>query len=175
MKQIQTQIPLIIILTLLHLLSSCGKDGLIINLKRDGKNDARQDVKTILFDYNDCSTLAGFGGTPGWQITDGYQGNGFCQYNIAGAYLEFSTTTDVDVVLTFWTRTASGGTKNFIPEVTIDGQIINTAIVSGSEFAGEWMKIQTSTISKGSRNIKISFLNNLFPYSYYLDEISLMR
>jgi hypothetical protein len=175
MKKAKTKLPAILFCALLLLQTSCGKDGLVINLKRDGKNDARQDVKTILFDYNDCSSLSGFGGTPGWQIDIGYQGDGFYLNNVAEAYLEFNRTTDVDVVLTFWTRTANGGTKNFIPEVTIDGQVINTAIVSGSEFAGEWMKMQTSTIPKGTRNIKISFLNNLFTYSYYLDEICLMR
>jgi hypothetical protein len=155
--------------------SGCGKDELALNLKRNGKNDARQNSKITLFDYIDCNSLLGFSGSPGWQNMDGYIENGLFLGNSTSASLLFSRATEYDFVITFWTKSINPGFPNIKPEVIVDGEQINSVITDGSDDYGSWMKVQTASIAKGSRNIEIRFVSGYTFYNYYIDEICLYR
>jgi len=170
---------LLSLLTLIFLalyITSCEKNDLRWNIERNGIFDSKQNTKKQRCGYYNCENINGFSfnasgssSTIGWQISNGYQGNGFVTNNSTGGSVEFNIQFDKDIVMSFWTQSVNPGYSNRYPIVKINNQVINSSLIDGSE--DSWMKIQTATILKGSYNVKIEFEPTSTFWSLYADEI----
>ncbi len=168
---------------LCFLFSSYGcDDDKLLNLKRMGKYDSKQNIKNKVYEHIKCGSLIGFASHSGgpsasdWRVhEDGYSGNCFMASNCTDGYIEFSKTFSQDVVLTFWTKSVNPGSPNRFPVVSINRQIINSSLIDGEETYTKWMKIQTATIPQGEHAVRIEFLKTLTYFSLYIDDIQFLK
>lgn len=107
-----------------------------------------------------------------WFIGSGYSGNGFCLTSPNyGGYIEFSRNLNMATKITFWTKSLNAGYANRIPEVTVDGVIVNTKLINGSSAYTKWMQLETQNLLPGNHRIRINFTRVSSYYDYYIDEI----
>jgi hypothetical protein len=107
-----------------------------------------------------------------WYIGQGYSGNGFALTESAyGGHIEFALNTSMISKITFWTKSINPGFQNRTPTVTVDGRLINTSLINGSEEYTNWMQLETEEIAKGNHTIRIDFTYIFTYYDYFVDEI----
>jgi hypothetical protein len=177
-KIIFKRLPVIITL----MICSCKKVDLKWDIERNSAFDSKQNVKTSVLEVNSCESLTGFStysnvssSSIGWQIGDGYTGNGLLVSSAKGGHIQFNKVVNEDVVITFWTKSMNPGFSNRFPEVFINGNIINSSLIEGKEDYGKWMKIQTAQLPIGNCTIKILFSTTTTFYNLYIDEISIIK
>ena len=170
-----TNLFLIIALTAL---SSCEKGYWQWNLNRDNPDDARAEIDFVPTVYLNCESLSTishekyyFQQTQGWEVTAGYENNGWVASNCQGGFVEFEVNLTERAVLTFWTKTVNPGYASEIPIVTINQAIYELEQIEGTENSDNWIRLKTLSIMPGYHVVKIDFPLGNSLVSYYLDEV----
>ena len=131
---------------------------------------------------NNCDNLFGVtnsvylynGNISNWTVqNNGY--NGSC-YNGGGfgGYIEFSKLFTNNTITTFWMYSVPGAGywNNIMPEIYVDGRIINSTIIAGNTNNQDWVQLKLSeNILVGNHTIKIDFGNRGSGWNQKIDEI----
>jgi len=169
-----------LLLIILVVASSCSKEDLVWDLKRENSFDVNFNEPCSIINGESLGNLTTYvdkispSSTASWNVGSGYSGNGFTlTQSCYGGFIEFSKNTSSLSKMTFWTKSLNPGFSNRTPEVTVDGIKSNTAIIDGSETYTNWMQLETQNILSGNHTIRINFTHVSTYYSYYIDEIEI--
>jgi hypothetical protein len=159
---------------------SCNKEEINWNLKRGNSWDIKHGKPC---DRETCESLNGFtrgvykispSSTADWYVGEGYSGNGFAlTQSCYGGYIEFSVIATSPSKLSFWTKSGNPGYPNRMPEVIINGSIMDAYLIESTAENSDWIQLETGRIESGIHTVRIDFTPVSTYYSYFIDELEI--
>ena len=154
---------------------SC-KEKFSWNLRRSGYYDSKQNVKDQQYKLYNCESYEDFqfivnGSPSNWLVSPyGYTGSGFALLgNRSLTKVILNTSCNKESVIAFWVKSSNQGYQGKVPNVLVNGKLINTSIITGELV--NWFRIQTSSVPAGSINMEIEFESQQTIWNYYIDEV----